>query len=54
MHSASLRARQQTPDVVHNLLLPTHAERKLCTSPEIECIIRGTFGSDRENSGFSV
>ena len=54
MHSAILNGRQQDYDVVRNPLPSTEAERMLCTSPEIECIIQGTFGSERENSGFSV
>ena len=54
MHSAIVNGRQQDLDVVHNPLTSTQAERMLCTSPEIECIIQGTFGSERENSGFSV
>ena len=54
MHSAIINVRQQDYDVVHNPLPSTQAERTLCTSPEIECIIQGTFGLERENSGFSV
>ena len=54
MQSAVLNGRQQDSDVVRNPLPSTQAERMLCTSPEIECTIQGTFGSERENSGFSV
>ena len=54
MHSAIINVRQQDYDVVHNPLPSTQAERTLCTSPEIECINAGAFGSERENSGFSV
>ena len=54
MHSAIVDGRQQDSDVVRNPLPSTQAERMLCTSPEIECIVQDTFGSERENSGFSV
>ena len=54
MHSALMSERQQEFEVVHNLLLLTQAERTLCTSPEIDCTSWSTFGSERENSGFSV
>jgi len=54
MHSALTSVRQQEFEVVHNRLLSTQAERMLCTSPEIDCTESGTFGSERENSGFSV
>jgi hypothetical protein len=54
MHSAIRNGRQQDSDVVRNPLSPTKAERMLCISPEIERTIQGTFGSERENSGFSV
>jgi len=54
MHSASLTVRKQEVEVVFQTLLATQAERTLCTSPEIDCINVGTFGSERENSGFSV
>jgi len=54
MHSAPMNGRQQEFEVVHNLRLSTKAERMLCTSPEIDCTKWGTFGSERENSGFSV
>lgn len=54
MHSAIINVRQQDYDVVHNPLPSTQAERTLCISPEIECTIQSTFGSERENSGFSV
>ena len=54
MHSAIINVRQQDYDVVHNPLPLTQAERTLCISPEIECTIQSTFGSERENSGFSV
>ena len=54
MHSATVTARKQEVKVAFNPLPSTQAERTLCTSPEIECINSGTFGSERENSGFSV
>ena len=54
MHSAVIKGRQRDSDVVHIPLPSTQAERMLCISPEIECTIQGTFGSERENSGFSV
>tara|TARA_B000000441_G_C21494724_1_gene205909 strand:- start:349 stop:558 length:210 start_codon:yes stop_codon:yes gene_type:complete len=54
MHSATVMARKQEDKVAFKTLLSTQAERMLCTSPEIECINSGTFGSERENSGFSV
>ena len=54
MHSATVMARKQEDKVAFKTLLSTQAERTLCTSPEIECINSGTFGSERENSGFSV
>ena len=53
-HSATVTARKQEMEVAFQTLLATQAERMLCTSPEIECINAGTFGSERENSGFSV
>jgi hypothetical protein len=49
-----MSGRQQEFEVVHNLRLSTQAGRTLCTSPEIDCTDSGTFGSERENSGFSV
>jgi len=54
MYSATITVRKQEVDVAFQTLLVTQAERMLCTSPEIECINAGTFGSERENSGFSV
>ena len=54
MYSAPLTVRKQEVEVAFQTLLATQAERMLCTSPEIECINAGTFGSERENSGFSV
>ena len=54
MYSAPLTVRKQEVEVAFQTLLTTQAERTLCTSPEIECINAGTFGSERENSGFSV
>ena len=54
MYSAPLTVRKQEVEVAFQNLLATQAERMLCTSPEIECINAGTFGSERENSGFSV
>lgn len=54
MHYAPYFGRKQTNDIVHVSFLSTKAERKLCTSPDIDCTNPGTFGSERENSGFSV
>jgi len=54
MHSATINQRQQEFEVVHETLLLTQAERMLCASPEINRTDSGTFGSERENSGFSV
>ena len=54
MHSASVTVRKQEVEVAFQTLLVTQAERTLCASPEIERINLGTFGSERENSGFSV
>ena len=54
MHSATVTARKQEVKVAFKPLSSTQAERTLCTSPEIECINSGTFGSERENSGLSV
>ena len=54
MHSATVTVRKQEVGVAFQTLLATQAERTLCASPEIECINAGTFGSERENSGFSV
>jgi hypothetical protein len=54
MHSAIFSGRQQETGIVQNFLLSTQAERTLCISPEIESTTSGTFGSERENSGFSV
>ncbi len=49
-----MNGRQQEFDVVHQPLPSTQAERMLCISPEIESTASGIFGSERENSGFSV
>jgi len=54
MHSATVMVRKQEVEVAFQTLHTTQAERTLCTSPEIERINAGTFGSERENSGFSV
>ena len=53
-NSATVTVRKQEAKVAFQTLRATQAERTLCTSPEIECINAAAFGSERENSGFSV
>ena len=54
MHAALFKQRKHQRDVVLQFSFLQYAERTLCISPEIECTSLGTFGSERENSGFSV
>ena len=52
MHDAVFGERRQETDIVQNFLLST--SRAYALHLQIESTTSGTFGSERENSGFSV